>query len=101
MTTVSASRSTCNRRRLHPAVGIAAAATVAVATVSVGAQFIGITPPASTTSPYYPSACQCLQPGADRVLPHGLDPLVPYGPAMWNSEMPSGPIASPLTGRAA
>jgi hypothetical protein len=93
MTTVSAGSSTCNRRRVHLAVGTAAAAMVAVATVSVGAQFIGVSPPASDTSPYCAGAYQCLQPGADPSLPHGLDPLAPYGPAMWNSGMPSGPIA--------
>lgn len=97
MTTVSAGRSTRNRRRVHPAVGTAVAAMVAVATVSVGAQFIGVTPPASDTLPYCAEAYQCLRPGADRLLSHGLDPLVLYGPAMWNSEMPSGPVASTHT----
>ena len=100
MTTVSAVRSTRNRRRVYPAVGIAAAAMVAVATVGVGAQFIGVTPPAGDTSPYCAGAYQCLRPDADRLLSHGLDPLVPYGPAMWNSGLPSGPVASPHTGGA-
>ena len=90
MTTVSPGRSTCNRRWVRPTVGTAAAAMVAVATVSVGARFIGVTPPAGDTSPYCAVAYQCLQPGADRLLPHGFDPLVPYGPAIWNSGMPSG-----------
>jgi hypothetical protein len=45
MTTVSAGRPTRSRRRVHPAAGTAAATMVAVATVSVGAQFIGVTPP--------------------------------------------------------
>jgi hypothetical protein len=100
MTTVSAGRSKRNRRRVHPPVGTAAAAIVAVATVSVGAQFIGVTAPVSDTSPYCAEAYQCLQPGADRLLPHGLDPLVPYGPAMRNSATPSGPVASTHTGGA-
>ena len=100
MTAVSAGRSTRNQRRVHPAVGTAAAAMVAAATVGVGAQFIGVTPPASDTSPYCTVACQCLRPGADRLLPDGLDPLVPYGPAMWSSGMPSGPVASTHTGGA-
>jgi hypothetical protein len=100
MTTVSAGRSTRSRRRVHPAVGIAAAAMVAVVTVGVGAQFIGVTPPASDTSPYCAGAYQCLRPDADRLLPDGLDQLVPYGPAMWNSGTPSGRVASTHTGGA-
>jgi hypothetical protein len=100
MTTVSAGRSTRSWRRVHPAVGTAAAAMVAVATVGVGAQFIGVTPPASETSLYCAAAYQCPRPGADPLLPDGLDPLVPYGPAMWNSGMPSGPVASTHTGGA-
>ena len=51
---------------------------VGVATVVVGAQLIGVTPP------YCPGAYQCLQPGADPLVPYGPDPLVPYGPATWN-----------------
>ena len=54
MTTVSPGRSTPNRRRAHAALGTAAAAMVGVATVAVGAQLIGITPPAGDTSPYLP-----------------------------------------------
>jgi hypothetical protein len=100
MTTVSAGRSTRSRRRVHPAVGAGAAAMVAVATVGVGAQFIGVTPPASDTSPYCAGAYQCLRPDAHRLHPDGLDPLVPYGPAMWNSGMPSGPVVSTHTGGA-
>jgi hypothetical protein len=100
MTAVSAGRSTRSRRRVHPAAGTAAATMVAVAAVSVGAQFIGLTPPVSDTLPYCAEAYQCLQPGADRRLSHGLDPLMPYGPAMWNSGMSSGPVASPNTGGA-
>jgi hypothetical protein len=98
MTTVSPGRSTPNRRWVRPAVGTAAAAMVGMATVVVGAQFIGVTPPASDTSPYCAEADQCLQPGADRLLSHGLDPLVPYGPAIWNSGRPSGPVTSTHTG---
>jgi hypothetical protein len=78
-------------------VGTAAAAAVAVATVSVAAQFIGITAPASDTLPYCAEAYQCVQPGADRLFAHGLDPLVAYGPAMRNSGMAYGPVASTET----
>jgi hypothetical protein len=100
MTTVSAGRSTRSRRRVHPAAGTAAAAMVAAATVSVGAQLIAVTRPASDTSPYCAGAYQCVGPGADRLLPDGVDPLVPYGPAIWNSGRPSGPVASPHIGAA-
>jgi hypothetical protein len=98
MTAVSPGHSTYNRRRVHPAVGTAAAAMAGVTTVIVGAQFLGVTPPVSDTSPYCAEAYRCLQPGADRLLPHGLVSLVPYGPAMWNSGMLSAPVASPHTG---
>jgi hypothetical protein len=112
MTTVSPGRSTPNRRRAHAALGTAAAAMVGVAAVVVGAQFIGVTPPASAgpdpsttgstrpapdTSPYCPGAYQCLQPGADPLVPYGPNPLVPYGPAMWNSGAPSGPVSGSYT----
>jgi hypothetical protein len=100
MTTVNAARSTGNRRRVHSAVGTAAAAMVAVATVVVGAQFIGVTPPASDTVPYCAGAYQCQQPGTDGLLPRALDPLVRYGPATWNSGMPSGPVDGTHTGGA-
>lgn len=78
MTTVSLGRSMPNRWRAHAALGTAAAAMMGVATVVVGAQLIGVTPP------YCPGAYQCLQPGADPLVPYGPDPLVPYGPATWN-----------------
>ncbi|MCU1694839.1 MAG: Extracellular solute-binding protein family 1 [Mycobacterium sp.] len=100
MTTVSTGRSTRIRRRVNPAVGTAAAVTVAAAAVSVGAHFIAVTPPAGDTSPYCAEAYQCIQPDADSPLTHGLDPLVPYGPAIWNSRMPSGPVAGMHTGGA-
>jgi hypothetical protein len=90
MTTVSAARSTGSRRRVHSAVGTAAAAMVAVAAVVVGAQFLGVTPPASDTAPYCAGAYQCQQPGTDGLLPRALDPVVRYGPATWNSATPSG-----------
>jgi hypothetical protein len=86
---------------VNPAVGTAAVAMVVVATASVGAPVIGVTPPAGATSPYCAGAYQCLRPGADRLLHDGVDALVPYGPAMWNSGMPPGPVASPHTGGAA
>jgi hypothetical protein len=95
MTTVSAARSTRNRWRVHSVVGTAAAAMVAVAAVGVGAQFLGVPPPASDTAPYCAGAYQCHQPGTDGLLPHALDPLVPHGPATWNSGMPSDPTLAP------
>ena len=99
MTTVSLARSTPNRWRAHAALGTAAAAMVGVATVVVGAQLIGVTPPTSAatyasttastrppadTSPHCPGAYQCRQPGTDPLVPYGPDPLVPYGPATWH-----------------
>jgi len=99
MTTASADPSTRSRQRVHATVGAAAAALVAVATVSVGAQSIGVTPPVSETSSFCAQASQCLRPDADRLLVHALDPLVPYGTAMGNSGTRSGPVASPHTDR--
>ena len=49
MTTVSLGRSMPNRWRAHAALGTAAAAMVGVATVVVGAQLIGVTPPSAAT----------------------------------------------------
>jgi hypothetical protein len=69
MTAVSPGHSTYNRRRVHPAVGTAAAAMAGVTTVSVGAQFLGVTPPVSDTSPYCAEAYRCLQPGAGSTAP--------------------------------
>ena len=100
MTTVSAARSTRNRRRVHSAVGTAAAVMVAAAAVVVGAQFIGVTPPASDTSPSCAGAYECQQPGTDGLLPRAVDPFVVAGPAAWNSALPSWPVASPATGGA-
>ena len=100
MSTVSAGRSTRSRRLVHSAVGTAPAAMVAVATAGVAARFVGITAPASDTLPYCAEAYECVQPGADRLLPYGLDPLVAYGTAMRNSGMASGPVASTDTGGA-
>ena len=54
MTTVSLGRSMPNRWRAHAALGTAAAAMVGVATVVVGAQLIGVTPP---YCPGHTSAC--------------------------------------------
>ena len=92
MTTVNIARSTGNRRRVHSALGIAAAAMVAAATVGVAAQFLGVTPPARAMAPYCASAYQCQQPGTDRLLPRDLDPLVPFGSVTWNSGIPRGPV---------
>jgi hypothetical protein len=100
MTTVSAGRSTRIRRRVNQAVGTAAAVMVAAAAVSVGAHFIAFTPPAGDTSPYCAEANQCVQLDGNRPLVHGLDPLVAYGPATWDSGMPSGPVADMHAGGA-
>jgi hypothetical protein len=100
MTTVSARSSRSNRRWAHTVLGTAAAVTVGVATVLVGAQLIGVAPPASATSPYCHGAYPCLPPGADPLIRHGPDPLVPYGPAIWNSRLPAGPVSSSNTGSA-
>jgi hypothetical protein len=99
MTTVSTGRSTRSRRPVHPAVGTTAAAIVVAATVGVGAQFLGVTPPARDASPYCAGAYQCVEPEADRLLRTGFDPLGPYAPTMWNSGLSSGPVTSPHTGR--
>ena len=62
MTTVSLGRSTPNRWRAHAALGTAAAAMVGVATVVVGAQLIGVTPPSAAT---YASTTASTRPPAD------------------------------------
>jgi hypothetical protein len=100
MTTVSLGRSMPNRRRAHAALATAAAAMVGVATVVVGAQLIGVTPPTSAgtyasttastrppadTSPYcaggLTSAC-----GPARIHSShtALTRSSPYRPATWN-----------------
>jgi len=76
------------RRRTRTALGAAAAAMVAAATVVVGAQLIGVTPPPIIFPSLYPGTYHCGPTGADPVFSHGRDPLVPYGPAVWNSRMP-------------
>ncbi|MDT5138247.1 MAG: hypothetical protein QOD58_2509 [Mycobacterium sp.] len=100
MTTVSTDRSTRIQRRVNQAVGTAAAVVVAAAAVGVGAHFIAVTPPAGETSPYCAEAYQCVQLDADSLLTHGQDPLVAHGPAIWDSGMPSGPVADMHTGGA-
>jgi hypothetical protein len=89
MTSVSAGCSTQSRWRVHLAVGTAAAAIVAAVTVGVGAQLIPVAPLASDTTPFCSEAYECPQPTTDQAVPHGLEPLAAYGPATWNSGMPS------------
>jgi hypothetical protein len=98
MTTVSARRSTRGRRRIQRALRAAAGAAVAAATITVGAQFIGATPPAADSSPYCAGAYQCIEPGADSLLPNGPDALIPLAPAIWNSGKSSVPIVNTHTG---
>ena len=92
MTTVNIARSTGNRRRVRSALGIAAATIVAVGTVGVAAQFLGVTPPTRATAPYCAWAYQCQQPGTDELLPRALDSLVPFGSVTWNPGTPPGPV---------
>ena len=87
MTSVSAGRTVHSRRRVHLAVGTAAAAVVAAATVGVGAHLIPVTPPSSDTTPYCSEPYECVQPGADQLVPPGFEPLAAYGPTTWNSGM--------------
>jgi hypothetical protein len=100
MTTVNTARSTGNRRGVHSALGIAAAAMVAAGTVGVAAQFLGVTPPARATAPYCAWAYQCQQPGTDGLLPRALDSLVPFGSVTWNSGTPPGTVDGTHTGGA-
>jgi hypothetical protein len=89
MTSVSAGRATHSRTRVHLAAGAAAAAIVAAATVGVGALLIPADPSASETTPYCSEPYECVQPGADRLVPPGFEPLAAYGPATRSSGMPS------------
>ena len=87
MTTVSARRTAHSRRRVHLTVGTAAAAIVAAATVGVGAHLIPAGPPASDTTPYCSEPYECVQPGADQLVPPGFEPLATYRPTTGNSGM--------------
>jgi hypothetical protein len=89
MISVSAGRTVHGRRRVHLAVGTAAAAIAAAATVGVGALLIPVGPPASDTTPFCSEPYECVQPGADQLVPPGFEPLAAYGAATWNSGMPS------------
>jgi hypothetical protein len=88
MTSISAGRSTHNPRRVHLAVGTAAA-IVAAATVGVGPQLIPVAAPVSDTTPFCSAPYECVQPGTDQPLPLAFKPLVASGPATWISGMPS------------
>jgi hypothetical protein len=88
MTSVSAGRAV-HSRRVQLAVGTAAAAVVAAATVGVGALLISADPPASDTTPFCSEPYDCVQAGAAQLVPPGFEPLSAYRPATWNSEMPS------------
>ena len=112
MTTVSLGRSMPNRWRAHAALGTSAAAMVGVATVVVGAQLIGVTPPsaatyASTTastrppadtSPYCPGAYRCLQPGADLLVPYGRAVRAALAAREAGSPLPPGSFEAALAG---
>jgi hypothetical protein len=89
MTALSARRSTDSRRRVHLAVGTAAAAIVAAATVGVGTLLIPAAPLASDSAPFCSEAYECPQPATDQAVPHSFEPLAAYGSATWNSGMPS------------
>jgi hypothetical protein len=94
MTTASAGRSTANQRRALTALGIVAAAAVGVGTSVVGAHLIGVSGPASDTSPYLPAAYRCLQPVANPLAANGSEPGAALPPAMWKPGMPCGPVFS-------
>ncbi len=89
MTSSSTGRNTHSRRRVHLAVGTAAAAILAAATVGVGAHLIPADPLAGDTTPYCSEPYECVQPGADQLVPPGFEPLAAYGPPTWSSGMPS------------
>ncbi|MDT5169993.1 MAG: hypothetical protein QOD02_3324 [Mycobacterium sp.] len=94
MATASAGLSTSNQGRALTALGTVAAAAVGVATVVVGVHLIGVTRPASDTSPYFPAAHPCLQPVANPFATNGSEPRAAQGPAMWKPGLPCGPVFS-------
>jgi hypothetical protein len=98
MTTVSAGRSTRSRRRVHPAVGTTAPPwSLWLQSVSAHRSLVSprrLARPRCTA----PGLTSAHGPGAEPLLPHDLDPRASYGPAMWNSGMPPGPVASTHTG---
>jgi hypothetical protein len=100
MTTVSAGRSTSNRRRVVTALGTVAAAVTGVATVLVGTQVIRVTPPDSDTSPYCSCAYECVQPLANPLSPNSFSQLTPSGLATWSSQMPCWQVSGSNAGRA-
>jgi hypothetical protein len=89
MTTVTAGRSTSSRPLTHMALGTVATALVCAATVVVGAQAIGVTPPNGAVPPYD----VCAQPLANPVAPRGSAPLVPYAPARSSPQPPCAPTS--------
>lgn len=91
MTTVGAGRSTSIQRLARTALGIIAGAVIAVATVVVGTQVLGDTPPSLHCAQPY----QCVQLSANPLVPQGSNPLAPDKPAMWNSGSPAGPVTIP------
>ena len=94
MTTGTAGRSKFNRRRAITALGTVTAVSVGVGTVLVGAQLIGVPPPANGIPSYCLGVYQCSQSGLDPLTPNRPGPLVAYNPAVWNSSTLSGPVAS-------
>jgi hypothetical protein len=71
MTTADAGRSTSNQRRAPRALGTVAGVVIAVATVVIGAQVLGVTPPSGDFSPYYQRSSQCVWPAANPLVPQG------------------------------
>ena len=98
MTTVSLGRSTPYRWRAHAALGTAAAAMVGVATVVVGAQLIGVTPPKKKKKKILPRGIPVPAARRDPLVPYGPDPLVPYGMRDVEPRTPSGPVSGSYTG---
>jgi hypothetical protein len=101
MTTVGAGRSTSNQRLARTALGTVAGVVIAVATVVVGAQALGVTPPSSDLSPYCPQSYQCVWPAANPIVPQGPNQLTSDKPAMWNSGTSVGPVSIPYAGHGA
>lgn len=95
MTTVDATRSTSNQRRARTALGTVAGVVIAAATVVIGAQVLGVTPPSGDLAPYCHQSYECVLPAANPLVPQGTNPLAPDRPAMWNSGTPAEPVSIP------
>ena len=98
MTTVDAARSTSNQRRARTALGTVAGVVIAAATVVIGAQALGVTPPSGDVSPYCTRSYECVWPAANPLVPQGSNPLAPSRSEMWNSGTPAEPASIPHDG---